>query len=118
MVSCLVLCRQKMPCAFAFDLANAGSNRLARMPMIATATSSSISVNAQYKPTDRFDLLAEAGARARILLELRLAWVYRTVLYLRYTAFHVKAILALALAHWQRPSGPSEEMPVYTPTSN
>src|SRR5256885_1037209 len=44
--SCLVLLRQKIPCALALALVRAGNKRLARMAMIARTTSNSTSVKA------------------------------------------------------------------------
>src|SRR5437762_12660515 len=44
--NCLRLLRHMTPCAFVFDLLNAGSSSPARMAMIAITTSSSISVKA------------------------------------------------------------------------
>src|SRR5580765_4944096 len=47
--NCLRLLRHWMPCAFVFDLLNAGSSRPARMAIIAITTSSSISVKAEAR---------------------------------------------------------------------
>src|SRR5205809_6775885 len=44
--NCLRLLRHWIPCAFVFDLLNAGRSRPARMAIIAITTSSSISVKA------------------------------------------------------------------------